>query len=114
MASNTKITLNCRLVASNVHVCAGCQRVLERPTAALVGTGLVHGPVVTYHTPGSVVQLPDCSPLCGALGSPPPAVDRSLQQSAERAASCSHLPGGHLLQVCVDNPETDVNFLNGQ
>lgn len=33
------------------------------------------------------------------LGSPSSADSRSVQQPAERAAGCSHLPGGRLHQV---------------
>lgn len=56
-----------------VCVCAGCQCVLEWSAAALAGAGLVHGRLVTYHPSGFVGQLPGCSALCVALGSPPPA-----------------------------------------
>lgn len=82
-----------------VCVHAGCGRALGWTPAALAGAGLVHGPVGSDHSAGSLLQLLDLAALRGALGSPAAAGRRPVQQSAEGAASCAHLPGGHLLQV---------------
>lgn len=76
--NHTRSLTGCLWWACVSCACTGCQCVLERATASLVGAGLVHGPLFTYHPPGSVIQLPDGSSLCGALGSPPPAYFRSV------------------------------------